>query len=233
MGARRVRDALAFISSTAEDLAQCRAAVREAAQHAGFYAEMHEYWPARDNPPYAECMARVDGSQVLVVIVAHRYGWEPPDQPIVDKAARKSITWLECERAVDNVAEVLACLLDDEAAWPAELKEDYEVSRALEEHGFRSAEFARVAQETERQTQRLEAFKAWLWERGIRATFADDQDAGRAVERALRLCPNRWACARGRARSCSRRWRIGWIGAAPVGWVARSCAPSWSVARRF
>lgn len=42
--------------------------------------------------PIARLMVRE--CDVLVVLVAHRYGWVPSDQP--DKGT-KSITWLECE----------------------------------------------------------------------------------------------------------------------------------------
>jgi hypothetical protein len=55
-------------------------------------------------------MERVASINVLVVIVAHRYGWVPPDQPGKEG---KSITWLECEQAaVNDRHEVLAFILD-------------------------------------------------------------------------------------------------------------------------
>ncbi len=84
-----------FVSSTAEDLrgdespggttgaatGLFRAAARDAVLRAGCHPEMQEYWVAKDNPPLKECLERVEGADVLVVVVAHWYGWEPEDQP--------------------------------------------------------------------------------------------------------------------------------------------------------
>src|SRR5262245_56938378 len=85
-------------------------------------------WAA--NPPLEECRSRVNGCDVLVAIVAHRYGWIPPDQ---QGRHRKSITWLECDEALKNGKDVLAFILDDSIAWPEQLREEYEVTRALRE----------------------------------------------------------------------------------------------------
>lgn len=71
-----------FISSTKEDLGLYRNAAKDAALRAGFLPRMMEYFLAGGKyPPYKECMAKVDECDVLVAIVAHRYGWVPPDQP--------------------------------------------------------------------------------------------------------------------------------------------------------
>ena len=40
-----------------------------------------EYFAASgDKPPLPACLAKVAETDVLVVLVAHRYGWVPPDQ---------------------------------------------------------------------------------------------------------------------------------------------------------
>ena len=88
-----------FIASTAEDLAEFRAAAKEAAEQADCHALPFESWEAADYPPLAECMKRVDQADVVIAIVARRHGWTPPDQP---KGGFKSITRLECERAAAN-----------------------------------------------------------------------------------------------------------------------------------
>ena len=106
-----------FISSTAEDLRGYRQSARDAILPLDMHPVMFEYSPATANPPLEECLSRVRTCDVLVVIVAHRYGWIPPDQP---GRHRKSITWLECEEAVKSGEEVLAFLLDDSVAWPEE-----------------------------------------------------------------------------------------------------------------
>jgi hypothetical protein len=121
---------LVFISSTEEDLKDYRAAAREATLRAGFQPVMMEYFAAQgQSQPYRGCMAKVDPCHLLVVIVAHRYGWIPQDQP---GGQPKSITWLECEHAQTkkNQAEVLAFVVDEKCDWPAKLGEATE-SRPL------------------------------------------------------------------------------------------------------
>lgn len=71
----KARSRRIFISSTAEDLADYRVA---AAEHVPL---KHEGWKPSRKPPYTACMDEVDRSEALVVIVAHRYGWQPEDQP--------------------------------------------------------------------------------------------------------------------------------------------------------
>jgi len=71
-----------FISSTIEDLQPFREAAEKAAIRAGFHPVMMEYFlPGGGRVPYKRCMDEVDPCDVLVVIVAPRYGWIPEDQP--------------------------------------------------------------------------------------------------------------------------------------------------------
>jgi formylglycine-generating enzyme required for sulfatase activity len=139
---------------------------------------MMEYFVASGKrPPYQACMEKVAAADVLVVIVAHRYGWIPPDQP---GGGHKSITWLECEEAVQQGREVLAFLVKDDCGWPEDKKEQYRVIANLE------ASTPELLAEVQRDVKSLAAFKAWLNGRGIRATFTNPDDLGAAVERALR-----------------------------------------------
>ncbi|MCI0494636.1 DUF4062 domain-containing protein, partial [candidate division KSB1 bacterium] len=132
-----------FISSTADDLKPYRQAAKEVAIRARFLPEMMEYFASEGkHPPLAECLKKVDACDVLVVIVAYRYGWIPPDQTGGEK---KSITWLECERAKSKKKEVLAFLVDPHTdkpgfsekpglfEWPENLKEEYRITQALKE----------------------------------------------------------------------------------------------------
>ncbi|MCL5279985.1 MAG: DUF4062 domain-containing protein [Planctomycetes bacterium] len=125
-----------FISSTAEDLkpTEYRAAARDAALTAGFFPEMQEYWAAKDNPPLKECLTKVAAADVLIVVVAYRYGWVPPDQPEKNAKKRKSITWLECEKAKADGKDVLVFLVDKHHQWPQELREEYELMLAAQEN---------------------------------------------------------------------------------------------------
>ena len=85
-----------LVSSTSEDLKDYREAASKAALAAGMLPVMMEYFAASgDKPPLSACLDKVSQADVLIVIVAHRYGWVPPRQ---GKARHKSITWLECEQ---------------------------------------------------------------------------------------------------------------------------------------
>ncbi|MDZ7261212.1 MAG: DUF4062 domain-containing protein, partial [candidate division KSB1 bacterium] len=174
-----------FISSTVEDLKPYRQAVRDAALRAKFFPEMQEYFAAEGlRPPLAECLKKVDECDLLVVIVAYRYGWIPEDQPLGDSVkegkeqrrkpagARKSITWLECERAQVRGKEVLAFMVDPQYDWPETLKEQYRLTRAVDE-GKATPELLTDVQET---VKSLQTFKNWLSSLGIRGVFTTPQD---------------------------------------------------------
>jgi hypothetical protein len=71
----------AFMSSTSEDLQEYRLKARDAALRLEFMPRMMEYFAASgQHPPLDACLAKISGSDrevpadVLVVIVAHRYG---------------------------------------------------------------------------------------------------------------------------------------------------------------
>ena len=166
-----------FISSTSEDLEPYRNAARDAAIRAGFLPVMMEYFPAQGRqPPYQACMEKVDGCDVLVAIVAHRYGWVPPDQP---GGGHKSITWLECERAKET--EVLAFLVEEKCSWPAEQREAYRVTKAIEDGTYTPE----LAEDVKRSVAALRDFKQWLSGLGFRATFASPESLKTAVLAAL------------------------------------------------
>ena len=85
-----------------------------------------EYFAASgEKPPLETCLEKVSEANVLVVVVAQRYGWVPPDQP---PRRHKSITWLECEQSAAEGKEILAFLIDDTHPWPENLKEEYSVT---------------------------------------------------------------------------------------------------------
>jgi len=122
-------DPVVFISSTSDDLKDHREQAAKAAAASGFSTRMMEYHPSSGHvPSLAACLEKVAEAAVVVVLVAHRYGWVPngPENP--DK---KSITWLECDYARQvTKKEVLAFLVDPDHPWPAELRENY---RLIEE----------------------------------------------------------------------------------------------------
>ena len=86
---------IVFISSTYEDLTEYREKARDAVIKANCHPKMMEYFEAGGNPPLETCLKKVRPCDVLVVILAFRYGWIPEKQP--NPEDNKSITWLECE----------------------------------------------------------------------------------------------------------------------------------------
>ena len=146
-----------FISSTSEDLKPYRDAARDAALRAGFYPDMMEYFIAGGTMrPLGECLAKVSASDVVVVLVAHRYGWKPTEAP---GDGSKSATWLECEHAVSEGKEVLAFLVDEDYPWPPKL---------VQPDG-----------------RRLGKFKQWPAGRRFRERFTNPEDLRGKVESAL------------------------------------------------
>ena len=172
------RSCSVFISATCEDLKEYRAAARDAALSVRFRPEMMEYFAASGGPPLGECLDRVSQCDLLIVLVAHRFGWVPPNQAGND---RKSITWLECEHALRQGKEILAFTLDKDVAWPVELKESYRSAAAIED-GIATPELIADVQQS---VLGLRAFKKWIDTGRVRATFKDPADLRAEVISAL------------------------------------------------
>src|SRR5579872_1778549 len=93
-----------FISSTNEDLREYREEAREAALKCGFMPVMFEHWPAFGNRrPIEACLKAVSDSDLLVAVVAHRYGWIPGGP---SGGTHHSICWMECEEASGRAHKV-------------------------------------------------------------------------------------------------------------------------------
>lgn len=178
-----------FISSTEEDLRPYRAAARDAAISAGFLPVMMEYFPASGgHPPLEACLRLVSAANVLVVLVAYRYGWKP--------LKGKSITWLECERAASEDKEVLAFFVDKSLDWPEAGREEYRIMTAIREGRATPELLAEVQQDV----AKLAEFKQWLNDLGIRPTFTTPEDLRGKVDVALR----EWRVSHGVSGSPSR-----------------------------
>jgi len=169
---------IVFISSTKEDLVPYRDAARDAAMKADFHPEMMEYFAAGGNKPLQTCLEKVNPCDVLVVIVAYRYGWIPEDQP---GAKQKSITWLECEQAIANGKEVLAFIVDEKYNWREQDKEGYRLTLAMN-NGTAKPE---LFNEVNTCIQKLNEFKNWLKKRGTICPFTDKHSLAGAVLHAL------------------------------------------------
>jgi hypothetical protein len=100
-----------FISSTFEDLREYREATFAAIRSLGHAAEDMLTWSADERTPLTVSLDRVRHSDVVVLLVAHRYGTPPPGKRI-------SITEAEYRAARDAGVPVLAFFLDESVPWP-------------------------------------------------------------------------------------------------------------------
>jgi hypothetical protein len=171
-----------FISSTNRDLEDYRKEAGMAAHAAGFNADMQENWTAEDHPPLQACLNRVSEADLLVVIIAHCYGWVPEDE--TKNPERKSITQLECEKAVHSGKDVLAFVIHEDADWPDNLKQQADFKR-VEELGDDEKAF-NLFKLTRQRIEQLKEFKQWLESRGLRRTFRTKQELKLEVGQALK-----------------------------------------------
>ena len=157
-----------FISATSEDLQEYRQAARDAVLMAGMRPEMMEYFGASGRPPLAECLARLSDCDLVIVLVARRYGWIPSHS---SNPEEKSITWLECEHAVALGKELLVFLLDERTLWPVEFTESFCPSAAANE----TADSA-LSEDVERRVKKLAEFRTWLESSRTRSVFTSPEE---------------------------------------------------------
>lgn len=104
-------DVRVFVSSTYQDLIDYRAAVTRAVLTGENIADDMLYWPAEEDRALDASLRRVRASDLVVLILAHRYGTVPP-------AAEASITELEFREALACSIPVLAFTVDPSHEWP-------------------------------------------------------------------------------------------------------------------
>lgn len=100
-----------FVSSTYADLIDYRSAVTRAILSAGDVPEDMLYWPADDDEGLEVSLRRLRASDVVVLVLAHRYGTVP-------NGSQESITHLEFKEALAKRIPVLAFVVDPEFPWP-------------------------------------------------------------------------------------------------------------------
>jgi len=162
---------IVFISSTVEDLREYRQKAKQIAIQSGFFVMMSEDFPATGQPSLEQCLQQVNKCDLVVVIVAHKYGHKPTDHP---GCGKKSITQIECEQAKSNGKDVLPFLIDENySAWPKEMREGYRVTIAIEE----SKDTPELINDVKQSFAGLKAFKEEL-SKTIRATFRTVEDFG-------------------------------------------------------
>lgn len=128
-----------YVSSTYTDLVEHRAAVIDTLTRRGFDVGCMEKYPAFEERPADKCLADVAACDCYVLVLAWRYGFEPPR----DNPEGRSITHLEYEEAIRCKRRCLVFLLDENAAWkkPHIDKDDTKISafraQVGNEHGVR------------------------------------------------------------------------------------------------
>jgi tetratricopeptide (TPR) repeat protein len=152
-----------FISSTAIDLRDYRDKVRDAVLRLEGLPIAMETFSAQSGQPASECMRMAAEADAVICIVAHRYGYVPPQELGGD--GERSITWLE----VDAAKKVFAFIVDPQAPW-TDLKEQDRLVSEPE----KLAEIASAV-------QKLKEFKSYLQSQHITQSFKSAEELAKLV----------------------------------------------------
>jgi hypothetical protein len=110
-----------FISYTAKDLAAHADVVAAVLRKLQVLAIDHRDSGATGQPSVKWCMEEIEKSDIVIVLLAHRYGWIPTVD--VGGDGQSSITWLEVKSAQAKNKIVLPYLIDEGARWPTDMVE--------------------------------------------------------------------------------------------------------------
>lgn len=170
-----------FISSTSEDLVEHRKRLMETLRRLKQDGIGMEAFGADPGAPVDICQREVDRADVLVLVLAHRYGWIPnPDQ---GGDGASSITRIEFNRAHAAAKPVLAFVVDEKADWTAGREQDALV------HATSDAEAVKIFHAV----RALMEFKQEVSRSYVRDTFTTPADladkAGAAIANWLLMQP--------------------------------------------
>ena len=160
-----------FLSSTAQDLVAYRKVADDTILRLSQEAVVMERFGPLPGEPVAECERKAGESDVVVCIVAHRYGFVP-------EKGRGSITRREVEAAKAAGKDVLAWIVADDYPWTEKKEQDLLTDPTV------LADPARVA-EVAAGVQALLDFKAWLRASFVCEAFTTPDDLGRKIAVAL------------------------------------------------
>ncbi len=161
-----------FLSSTAMDMTSCREKVRDTVLQLQQLPIGMETFTALPTTPAADCQAEAARSDVVIVMVAHRYGYVPSADLGGD--GKRSITWLEVLAARQAGKPVFAFLIDPKAPWGQPKESDLLNTEPEEKH----AEILAA-------TRGLREFKAYLQASRTFDTFTNEDDLARKVATTL------------------------------------------------
>jgi tetratricopeptide (TPR) repeat protein len=160
-----------FLSSTAEDLVAHRQVVDDTILRLSQESVAMERFGPLPGEPVAECERKARESDVVVCVVAHRYGYVP-------EPGKGSITRREVEAARAAGKDVLVWIVADDHPWSAPKEQDLLTDPAVLGDPARVAEVAAGV-------QALLDFKAWLRRHLVCEDFTTPDDLGRKVALAL------------------------------------------------
>ncbi len=160
-----------FLSSTAQDLVAHRQVADDTILRLSQEAVAMERFGPLPGEPVAECERKARESDVVLCIVAHRYGFIP-------EKGRGSITRREVEAAKEAGRDVLVFIVADDYPWSEKKEQDLLTDPTV------LADPARVA-EVVAGVAELGAFKAWLRKTFICDTFTTPDELGRKIAIAL------------------------------------------------
>src|SRR5437016_1380341 len=144
-----------FVSSTAQDLVAYRELADDIILRLSHDAVVMERFGPLPGEPVVECERKARESDVVVCIVAHRYGFVP-------EKGRGSITRREVEAAKAEGKDVLVWIVADDHPWTEKKEQDLLTDPTV------LADPGRVAEVVEA-VRALSDFKTWL-----RSTFTPD-----------------------------------------------------------
>ncbi|HEY6889463.1 MAG TPA: DUF4062 domain-containing protein, partial [Solirubrobacter sp.] len=166
-----------FLSSTAQDLIVHRQVADDTILRLSAESVAMERFGPLPGDPVTECVRKATECDVVICIVAHRYGYVP-------EAGKGSITRREVEAAQAAGKDVLVWLVADEHPWTETREQDLLTDPAVLADATRVAEVAAGV-------QALLDFKAWLRATFTFETFTTPDDLGRKIAVALGTYANR------------------------------------------
>ena len=166
-----------FLSSTAQDLVAHRQVADDTILRLSQEAVVMERFGPLPGEPVAECERKARESDVVLCIVAHRYGFVP-------EKGQGSITRREVEAAKEAGRDVLVFIVADDYPWSEKKEQDLLTDPTV------LADPARVA-EVVAGIAELGDFKAWLRKTFVCDTFTTPDELGRKIAIALQNTSSR------------------------------------------
>jgi tetratricopeptide (TPR) repeat protein len=160
-----------FLSSTAQDLVAYRQVADDTILRLSQEAVVMERFGPLPGEPVEECERKARESDIVICIVAHRYGFGP-------EKGRGSIPQREVEAAKAEGRDVLVFIIADDYPWTEKKEQDLLTDPTV------LADPARIAEVVEG-VAALNTFKAWLRKTFVCDTFTTPDELGKKIAIAL------------------------------------------------